>query len=106
MPTGIGDNIRPVRDHYDKLFDLLDRGKLINWTGSAAVADRLQDQRIADGRKCRLPWLPVVGWRTSAEKGNAHTTGQPGVSTILRVLPVLIYGVAQTAIQERIGTVR
>jgi hypothetical protein len=27
MPTGIGDNIRPVRDHYDKLFDLLDRGK-------------------------------------------------------------------------------
>ena len=35
MPTGIGDNIRPVRDHYDKLFDLLDRGKLINWTGSA-----------------------------------------------------------------------
>ena len=29
MPTGIGDNIRPVRDHYDKLFDLLDRGKLI-----------------------------------------------------------------------------
>jgi hypothetical protein len=61
MPTGIGDNIRPVRDHYDKLFDLLDRGKLINWTGSAAVADRLQDQRIADGRKNRLPSLPVVG---------------------------------------------
>jgi hypothetical protein len=27
MPTGIGDNIPPVRDHYDKLFDLLDRGK-------------------------------------------------------------------------------
>ena len=71
MPTGIGDNICPVRDHYDKLFDLLDRGKLINWTGSAAVADRLQDQRIADGRKSRLPWLPVVDWRTSAEKGNA-----------------------------------
>jgi hypothetical protein len=25
MPTAIGDNIRTVRDHYDKLFDPLDR---------------------------------------------------------------------------------
>jgi hypothetical protein len=27
MPTRIGDNICPVRDHYDKPADLLDRGK-------------------------------------------------------------------------------
>jgi hypothetical protein len=44
--------------------------------------------------------------QTDLRHNLSHATGQPGVSTILRVLPVLIYGVAQTAIQERIGTVR
>jgi len=40
--------------------------------------------------------------QTALRHNLSHATGQPGVSTILRVLLVLIYGVAQTAIQERI----
>src|SRR5207245_2344244 len=27
MPAGIDDNIRTVREHYDRLFDLVDRGR-------------------------------------------------------------------------------
>jgi hypothetical protein len=51
MPTGIGDNIRPVRDHYDKPSDLLGRGKtyqLDGFRGGLRPASRSKNCRWSE----------------------------------------------------------
>jgi hypothetical protein len=33
MPTKTGDNIQTVSDHYDRLFDLVNRARTYQWEG-------------------------------------------------------------------------